>query len=1181
MWIDAHVNLPGQLVTAQGEGKLVIFAGAGVSKGAPSNFPDFEGLADEVRRRLPESFTRGREEPVDHFFGRLWKKGIRVHQIVKTVLTRPDAKPTKLHYGLLSLFRNPQEVRLVTTNFDRHFSTAANKLFGDNKIPVYWAPALPLGHRFNGIVYLHGCVDQEAEELILTDGDFGRAYLSEGWATSFLKGLFGRYTVLFVGYSHNDQIMEYMGRSLPPDSLRFALVPEDIDKRELEKWALRGIEPVFYPHISGDVDHQALIELVEAWAARTRMGLIEHEQRIKDIVRNTPPLDPEEVDYTTEAIRDPVRAKIFAKYAEAPEWLRWVEKRGVLEPLFKGGDPADDLAPVFAWWFADKFTLDYPEEALAVVQRQGQTLTPLLWLRIAQKLAYCQEPPDPAVLGKWVPVLLQSAPQLAEQGDVLSVMLGQCRYPEDATTALLLFKKLIAPQIILEPHIPLLDRDRPDRMVGYRITIQGEDCPLREAWNKLFKPNLDTLAEELEAMLTAHLREAHRLLCSVGSADDKWDPMSINRSAIEPHEQDQYREDVDVLIDSARDVLEWLVVNDPDHARAVIEGWAASSVPLLKRLAVHGMAVCNCLRPDEKLEWLLEKDFLFAYGLKHEVFQLLKAAYPLASEAVRRQILQQAEHYLEHDQDDERRIRFYEVYNLAVWLHQAAPDCALAAEKLQEVRERCPGFKPREHPDLDTSVSAGCYGLQSPRTVEELRSKPPYEQIEFLLTFKGDKFPGSGREGLLGAIKEAVARSFPWSWELVKELKARGDWTTDLWGAIISGWQVAPMDAGQWDQVLGLLEGEPELLRQSSYEVAGLLVSGVEKGDGGLPASLLGRAEVCADRLYRETENTAVTETGDWLLRAISHVGGKLTEFWLHALARRQKEEGSGWASLPESYKTRFTGIISGESAGAEMGRVLLASQLPFLFTLDRDWTRENIIPLLDWNIDPRRAEQAWHGYLLRGKWSEALLPELLPLYEQAFRELPAEPDGIRERLYEHLAGIAVQSSRNPLQDGWLDRFIGAADEKARIKWADKVWRELVSLPKEYTAQLWGKWIKPYWDRRILGIPAPLSPGEAGAMVNWALELESVFPSVVEKIVSGPTPSLERGIFYYRLSQEEIVKKHPEDVARLLAYLLSGTGSPFYRCSEVKGVFNQIVAVGLPEQKLKPLKEQLIRLGCW
>ena len=39
MWVNPDVNMPQTLITAQREGSLVVFAGAGVSMGAPSNLP--------------------------------------------------------------------------------------------------------------------------------------------------------------------------------------------------------------------------------------------------------------------------------------------------------------------------------------------------------------------------------------------------------------------------------------------------------------------------------------------------------------------------------------------------------------------------------------------------------------------------------------------------------------------------------------------------------------------------------------------------------------------------------------------------------------------------------------------------------------------------------------------------------------------------------------------------------------------------------------------------------------------------------------------------------------------------------------------------------------------------------------------------------------------------------------
>ena len=64
--------------------------------------------------------------------------------------------------------------------------------------------------------------------MVLTDADFGRAYLTEGWARRFLVELFRQFTVLFVGYGHNDTVMNYLARALPESDVakRFALTGE-------------------------------------------------------------------------------------------------------------------------------------------------------------------------------------------------------------------------------------------------------------------------------------------------------------------------------------------------------------------------------------------------------------------------------------------------------------------------------------------------------------------------------------------------------------------------------------------------------------------------------------------------------------------------------------------------------------------------------------------------------------------------------------------------------------------------------------------------------------------------------------------------------------------------------------------------------------------------------------------
>src|SRR5690349_9043853 len=136
MWINKDVNLPEELLRAQREGRLVVFAGAGVSMGPPSNLPSFEKL---VERLAGTALVRRPNEPFDRFLGRLEKHGVPIHALTREIIDDPASRPKAIHHDLLRLFTGPGRVRLITTNFDRHFTTAATALF-PNGVDTYYAP---------------------------------------------------------------------------------------------------------------------------------------------------------------------------------------------------------------------------------------------------------------------------------------------------------------------------------------------------------------------------------------------------------------------------------------------------------------------------------------------------------------------------------------------------------------------------------------------------------------------------------------------------------------------------------------------------------------------------------------------------------------------------------------------------------------------------------------------------------------------------------------------------------------------------------------------------------------------------------------------------------------------------------------------------------------------------------
>jgi len=1172
VWITSIVNLHESLVHAQEEGTLVIFAGAGVSTGPPSNLPDFTHLAIEI---AAEVWSPEQAEPLDRFLGRLRDLGVNVHQKARAILSNPASSPTRLHWGLVSLFDSPDAIRIVTTNIDRHFSAIAAELHGE-AVEKYYAPALPLGREFAGLVYMHGNVEKDAARLVLTDVDFGEAYLTDGWATRFLRDMFASYTVLFVGYSHNDPIIRYLARGLPPATARYALT---LPGQE-EHWKSLGVIPTMYPPTDGPDRHAALCEAISAWVEYSKKGILDHERRIREIVESTPPLDPAESDYIDHCLQELPTVRFFTRHARAPHWLRWAEDKDACLPLFQTCVQADDISREMATWFARYFASQHPQEALALVQRQGQRLGRVLWQTIALEL-YRTSRPEAETLARWVAVLLScKCPHWSSES--LNYILSDCRYPEDSSTMLILFEHLTRPRIVLTGSFSLGSEDGGGpELVDPSIVIEGNEYWLGKCWSNIFLPNLGGLAPRLEPILTSHLTQANLLLRTFGKANDRRDLSSLLRSAIEPHQQDHHKDAVDILVDAARDLIEWMANNEPQRAQALIEEWASCGVPLLRRLAIHGMTESPALAPDEKIAWIVAKDWLYLSGAKHEVFRLIERAYPCAGEVARTRLVESADRGLRGEAAAglAETTRQYEVYNLLVWLHRVAPDCPMAHQQLDAIQAAHPEFRPREHPDLEVVTSVGWAQPPSPLSVAQLLEKQGPAAVDWLVTCEAEQ-----PEDRLTVATEAAVQDFEWSWRLAAALPDGKMPTCDIWCALLQGWQRSSLTETQLTKVLSVLREHPHLCRLA-LPTASLLEKAASEAHISSPLSWLSLAEALAEQLWdvcaELPSDDEASAYGSWLAAAINHPGGVISEFWLHGLSRRLAKGQRTERTLPADYKRYFTRILSGESYWAQMGRVVLASQLHFLFTADPDWTKESILPLLDWSRDERRAEQAWHGYLTWGRWNDALLPGLVPLYEQSFGRLSQALSGMRDRFCEHLADIAIYGSVDPLGDGWLRRFISETDAQSRASWANRMASGLRGVKRESVRQLWHDWIDFYWSQRTTGIPLPLALEETEAMLAWAIPLEPVFPLVVERICSTPAPALEHTRLYHQLLEQGLASSYPAALARLLRHLLPSAAEPFHHlCADVEHLVRQLAGSTADRGDLVAVCNQLARLGC-
>ncbi|WP_312522691.1 DUF4020 domain-containing protein [Anaerospora sp.] len=1176
MFVTKDVNIPNEIFEALENGKLVIFAGAGVSVDPPSNLPSFTDLAKQIGEGCTSMKKR---EAIDLYLGRLQNEGVMVHDLAKSILGDAASRPTKLHTGIVNLFKEHKNLRIVTTNFDPHFSKVIDGKF-PGLVDTYYAPALPLGEQFTGLIYLHGSVNKESKSIVLTDSDFGHAYLTSGWATRFLQGMFAAYTVLFIGYSLNDPIMTYLSRGLAlhhvakPKRFAFTTVGQE------DRWKSFGIQAITFPKRLGRLPYNALPEAITRWVSLTNMGALDHDERIKKIVSSPPTLEVDIIDYLETALKSPVWVQSFVRYANSLEWLLWASEKPGFKLLFTL-TPVDECSQTISRWIAEQFVTDCSDEVMSIVQKNHRIINPVLWNDLAATLAY-KDNSNSVILNKWIEVLLSTyTPGCAKV--FLEYLLDNCKCSIDTYAPVQLFDFLTRLFINLEPNFaavlyPSENRDK----VSAKISMLSDHYHLNRAWSDGIKNNIGFFVDRFELILTSRITEAHFMLKGFEAVHNHFDPMSYRRSAIEPHEQDRYPEEFDVIIDAARDVLEWLLINESKRGHILLSRWLMSKVPLLVRLAIHGMGFAIDVSSDYKLQWVINNKLLYAPGVKHETFQLLKAAYPSSSQVTRRKLLQAIMQQSVRDFIEvSEETADYERYNAIVWLKKASPECP-NLEKYLKMQDSNHKFTPRENPDFDRYSSSGFVGYTSPMSVRELLISNPCEIADFLLTYEEDAFNGPTRSGLLTNISDAVSKKFIWARKLISMLQRRNAWESDLWDSVLRGLEKSELGSRQWRVVLAAINahGKPSLIANS---VADLLLSSIRKETQGLPEDCILFADRTGEFIFdsilfepcEEGKDSNINFDGkDWLGIAMNWPGGKITEYWLYSLSAVVRKD-KDLRHLPKHYTDIFTKVLNSNHFQATLGRVLLAGQALFLYSIDQEWAVKNVLTLFNWK-NANEAKRAWEGYLKLGKWNEGILEHMIPLFESTLSRVETDIPHLEKRFAEFIATIAMFSSLDPT--AFLLQYNRKVSYVGRISLIDHMRKILKEMEPKATAEVWSRWMQKYLTNRSKGVPVAMSVEEVVATLRLLPYLEPVFEPAVNVILKLPAPRVDRNYFYYELEKQKIVEKYPKEVAKVLLHLLPEEEQPFYYSQQVAKMVISLEQSGISQFILLSICDQLARL---
>lgn len=1127
------IKFPVALLDALRERRLVVFAGAGVSMGEPACLPNFEQLADMIAEGTGK--RRRENESPDRFLDELSDDRVKVHALAKRILSKDDLKHTKLHEDILRIFNSADDVRIVTTNFDLLFEEARTSVF-ETPFNVYDSHTQPPGSDFNGIVHVHGSVKRE-DEMVLTYKDFGEAYLLEkSWATQFLSSLFEKYTILFVGYSHGDTILNYLARALPPtDQKRFALVP---DESETEHWDWLKIDRIPYP-ASGD--HKALHEGVQKLADFINWRPSNWKEKIERITEKSPDDLGDDQNLLQYALREKKNVEFFTDATESPKWLDWIDKQGYLDGMFEERS-RDERIGLWAHWLVEKFAVSHADWLLYVIGRREGRLPAYFWTALAN--AVQSDDLNDEAFGKWMTLLLSRVPEEFNLGLELKILAEYCIQRNLMRSAFRIFETM------LTANFDPTTRE-------FKLVYEYDDsCML---WLNILRRQLDQCAEHTLGRLIQRLEDRHETL-------SRWKSASLH------HDQSLWIMGLIANLDpvnniygfasltlyAARDCLDWLIKERREDGAYWQRRLAKSESPLLRALAAHSVRMDTDLLPDKKAAWLLETNPLLEvkrindWAPHQDLYKLAEQIYPRLNKEWRRAMIEAVGEYrfLRPDREPNEELDERDRYEWYHRLLRSDPECPLAEEAFKEAQNKRPEWRPR--PDVGIQIIRG---FPTRLTAEQLLEKSGSEWVPelpalFIQVSERHRINDSVK-GLSEAVRKAAKQDFDWGLALADGLANMNEWETGAWLGLIEAWSHGEnmagtdLDKDRYKKVLKQIGNENlHGKEERDYFIIWTLNSLVVNGGAPYALELLSDTNRIAASLWDKIdEHDAERPAPQGGLVVDSRSASCLARYWLDGLSLLHRDLDSAPERLEQDWAEALSKIAQDHSPKGRAGRSALAQRFAFLLHVDKRWTEENLLPSFS---SPNEEEflETWQGFLTM--WyptKEAAEMLSKPSYEAVKRILPDNDNMLCNSFIDYYAYMVAAIVEDPLEK-WIPEFFKRGSEENRRFFTQRldnlIRRSYLPEQEDGLRDVWNRWIKRYWENRLHGVPKPLDNEEIKKMFSWPIYFGSAFPEAVDLAVQmEPTSAQEAGDarFLYRLSKTDLPSTSPKATAKLLLYL--------------------------------------------
>jgi hypothetical protein len=526
--------------------------------------------------------------------------------------------------------------------------------------------------------------------------------------------------------------------------------------------------------------------------------------------------------------------------------------------------------------------------------------------------------------------------------------------------------------------------------------------------------------------LTSHLRLAMDLYSAAGSATNRYDPSIYQRQSL-AEDPNHFIHSWTMLICLVCDVIQNSFAADTKLAADLIDCWLRMPYPIFRRLALFGMSRCGdeasasylrtLLADEEGLLWPhYAREFspgIVANGCKN----LTSAEF---ERVIERLVAGPPRSMFRSDISDDDWAQLVDGATFAMLeaiesrglvLPQSG---RLEVQRIRTSREREKAHA-AENAVLSERSDAARWTDEKARELEKLSAEGVFEWIMAVRARAQTGFQLLERWALRNPTAVVA---------LLEKLSTAQIWDPRIWKCIVAG---AASASTATNAMAGLLERAP---KATVIAVAPELARWLSYMDQ-LAIQLTPEFLELWDLVYKFLGPDPAENYESPLMKAMNSPSGQLCRAILEALFRGAPRLGSG---LPTSAKQRIERLLD-KTESAESTRAVLCAYLYGLHVVDRDWTRERVVPLFDWKRST--AVTAWRSYLHTLRWYPNLISDVKPSFLDAL--------GHRQELVESgrylctlLASVAIDSGSS-LSEDELTRGIQRLDREGVVEFVDAI----------------------------------------------------------------------------------------------------------------------------------------------